>query len=220
MEGCVTLRNSVSAAPTFALQMVQACVAYLDEQRSTPVVRDFEVKYTKSVEADNGWRHGQKRTRKDLELGLKVRFQGRESVDAVCSIFWAGDSEEAKMWKGECSLTTLSSTGLTTLKFNVAENMHGLGMHAPGLVVDPYEGPLHPKNIVAIIGCPDGLRSVMKYHKWTIWRADSRDEGRGQMYGAWRMSWITGRPFFGTDSEIAELITVWEREYGVDKDKR
>jgi hypothetical protein len=212
----VTLRINVTTVPTFALQMVEACVAYLDEQRCIPIVQDFQVKYTKEVEGDDGWRHGQKRLRKDLELGLRVRFQRRDDVDAICVIFWAGGSDESRMWRGECNLTTLGSTGLTTLKFSVEENMHGLGMHAPGLVVRPYEGPLFPKNIVGSPR-PDGLRSVMKYHKWTIWRADSHDEGRGQVYGAWRKSWITGRPFFGTDIEVAELITAWEREYGEDK---
>jgi hypothetical protein len=144
------LRNQVTAAPSFALQMVQACVLYLDEQRSTPVVRDFAVKYTKSVEADDGYSNsGRNRTRSDLEVGISVRFQSRDDVDATCTIFYAGDSEDKKMWKGVCALTTLTSTGPETLKFEVSENHHGLGLHAPGLVVRPFEGPLFPVNIVA-----------------------------------------------------------------------
>jgi hypothetical protein len=200
--------------------MVQACVAYLDEQHCNPIVCDFEVKYTKEVEAEDGWdNNGRKLTRKDLELGIRVRFRVREDVDAVCTIFYAAGNDEASMWKGTCSLTTLTSVGPATSKFEVSRNVHALGMHAPALSVRPYEGPVFPINIAGPLSAIPELRRVRGYHKWTIWHADSRDEGRGQMYGAWRKTWITGRPFFGTASEVAELITSWEHDYGEDRPK-
>jgi hypothetical protein len=208
---------SSPAAPSFALQMVQACVAFLDEQHDNPIVHDFKVKYAKEVDvpekqlSKGSYVDGKK---SGVKVGLRVRFQQREPVDAICTVFAVGDAHEGRMWQGECALTTLTSTGPTTMKFEVQENMHGHGLHAPGLVVRPHEGPIYPKNLTGSIYGPAEFHALRGLLKWTIWRAPSIDVGRSEMYGAWRTTWITGRSFFGTAAEVASLILSYEREYG------